>query len=101
MDSELKKQLGILLMGTVLGISWYLADLIPTLELPGRSIALIIIVTALLINFGKWLITKYTGAKEEDVPDFTAEEVSTLKILLERVKEAGEIKSDSTESTTS
>ena len=100
MDSELKKQLGILLMGTVLGISWYLADLIPTLELPGRSIALIIIVTALLINFGKWLITKYTGAKEDDVPTLTGEEITTLKILLDKIK-SGEIPSDSTESTTS
>ena len=69
MDRDTKKRIGYLLLALLGGISWYLADLIPTLMLSGRTIALIIIITSAITNFIDYLIKKYTGIPiEEDDP---------------------------------
>ena len=65
MDSDIKKWIGFALLTILAGCSWYLADLIPALMLSGRSIALIIIVTAAVFGLVEKIVMKYTGASKE------------------------------------
>ena len=68
METDDKKAIGIVLLAVLGGISWYLVDLIPTLEWTGRSIALLILITGVVVDLVEYLIKKYTGATKGDLP---------------------------------
>ena len=67
MDSDLKKQIGILALTLLVGFSWYLTDLIPEITLTGRSLTFMILVVGAIVHFIEWLIKKYTGATINDI----------------------------------
>jgi hypothetical protein len=73
MDSDLKKDIGIFALIVFGAISWYLADLIPTLILTGRDIVFLGIILEAVSYIVRKLVKKYTGATIADVPSATVD----------------------------
>jgi len=67
MDKDFKKQVGLLVGVIILGFSWYLVDLLPTLVLSGRDLALLTIIVGAVVKFLLWTIEKLTGVKPSDI----------------------------------
>lgn len=67
MDSDLKKQIGILALTILIGFSWYLTDMIPEITLTGRTLTFLVLVVGAIVHFVEWMIGKYTGAHIDDI----------------------------------